>query len=33
MSFYLLNEGGIAREWEQMDSLGLLAQLGVLDAN
>lgn len=33
MNFYLLSQGRIALEWEQMDSLGLLAQLGVLDAN
>lgn len=33
MNFYLLKHGRIAREWEQMDSLGLLAQLGVLDAD
>ena len=33
MNFYLLDQGRIAREWEQMDSLGLLAQLGVLDAD
>lgn len=31
MNFYELDRGLIAREWEQMDSLGLLEQLGVLD--
>jgi hypothetical protein len=29
---YLIQDGKIAREWEQMDSLGMLKQLGVLPA-
>lgn len=32
MNMYRLAEGRIAEEWEQMDSLGLLRQLGVLPA-
>lgn len=31
MNFYELDRGLIAREWEHMDSLGLLKQLGALD--
>jgi len=30
MSFYRIQDGKILEEWEQMDSLGMLFQLGVL---
>ena len=30
INVYVIEEGRIAQEWEQMDSLGVLAQLGVL---
>jgi steroid delta-isomerase-like uncharacterized protein len=32
INFYVIEEGKISREWEQMDSLGLLQQLGVIPA-
>lgn len=30
INFYRIENGRIAQEWEQMDSVGMLAQLGVL---
>jgi len=30
INIYLIAEGKIAQEWEQMDSLGMLQQLGIL---
>lgn len=30
MNFYQIEDGKIAAEWEQMDSLGMLQQLGVI---
>jgi steroid delta-isomerase-like uncharacterized protein len=32
INFYRLEDGKVASEWEQMDSLGMLQQLGVLPA-
>ncbi len=32
INLYLIQDGKIAQEWEQMDSLGMLQQLGVLPA-
>ncbi|MBP7937936.1 MAG: ester cyclase [Phycisphaerae bacterium] len=32
MNMYRVSEGRVAEEWEQMDSLGMLRQLGVLPA-
>ena len=33
MNFYRLEEGKIAEEWEQMDSLGMLSEMGLFPPN
>jgi steroid delta-isomerase-like uncharacterized protein len=33
INMYAIEEGKISREWEQMDSLGMLQQLGVLPSS